>query len=1478
MANIKRNFVAGRMNKVVDERLVPDGEYIDAMNIRMGSTENSEVGVIENTKGNTPLTSLAYIDGTPLSPQAKCIGAIEDSANETIYWFVHDGNFGGTTGVLDMIVSFNTYSNVLTYHIISVNDGSDNTSTLNFSQEYLITGVNIVEDLIFFTDDYNPPRVFNKKRNYPNPVAGIDQFTAESILVIKRPPAESPSIELVNIGGQSNYMDTRFLSFAYRYRYADGEYSATSQWSEIAFIPKPFSFSVDSFLNEGMTNFYNAVNVTYNSGSSLVVGIDLLFKQADNNIIKVIEKLDKNNLGLINDTNYTYQFSNSKIFTILPESELLRLYDNVPRYAKAQTIMGNRLMYGNYVEGYDLIDSSGRPIKLEYSLSLTSEEIGSENIPTAFDDSTYTIDAIEGSYTATNSVLNIDLSNVSDSLVEGSAISIEVAIGHSAFTGETPFPTETTATTQLNFSFFLQNSYASVYDMATSTEFQDAIGTSLNIQTVADSCNGFTFTDYLNCAIPNNLDSLQKFASGISAVNQPVEIITSPGSSTIGIRLIVMQYLDNIVTPTQEVFEYYEYTFAQATFQRIASTQSLHSNRGYEVGIVYMDDFNRATTTLVSPNNTMHIGCNLSAFKNTLQVTIPPTQVAPYWAKRYKLVIKPDQQGYETIYCNLFFTNPNTNECYLLLEGENIKKVEVGDRLIVKADTSGPTQDCVYATVLEKESKASGFIEPLSGAVVPSGVYIKVNPNSFSVVETENAIVAPGRMQVDENTPGSYPFMNYPMSIYRGAGYDPIHPTWEYEDYTIPAGSRIKIYLKFQRTGVSDGGCERREYTLEKTLVSGASYDNMYDWFVGDAVENILNSGIQIVGGSGCPIDNVFISGLGTIPSGSLCTNYYRFNRNSITNQLYLRMSGTLRCGGWLEVRKRRSTIIADIEVFRAENTLIFETEPTDSLPDVFFENNLSFAIDENGNHMGNVTNQNINSGISGVVDTGFFNCFSFGNGAESYKIRDSLIGKSFSLGERVTSVSAQDYKEADRFADITYSGIYNAESNVNKLNEFNLGLLDYKNLETSFGSIFILDGRQTDVLVLQEDKISYVLAGKNLLSDAAAGGAITSVPEVLGTQIARTEKYGISFNPESYIQWGFDRYFTDAKRGVVLQLRGDSYSSDQLKIVSEQGMRTWFRDMFNESFSTQKLGGYDPYMNEYVLCSNDSPIPITPECLSCGMSQSFTISTEISGESGIDYCVNLGQLIGQSTVTYNVISNVDDASFKVTATYNGHEFTSGIETESGSFTFNKDLISMQEVSMNILPLTAGTVILDVTIGCPDYQELTVIEVVLTNNSESGMSIHTQYRYENDGYISPLQSNGVVFVSGTSNPLVSRYNSFTGPTGSGAFPPEGAVLTIQTDKIGSDDYNFNVSTDKFKYARTNTLYPNTSVGINGLLAVATTATPITNSGTIYSSNFTVPAESSGNILYLIWDFRKATPVTLCYSDIDSNDACCNCGD
>jgi hypothetical protein len=1462
MANITRNFIAGRMNKIVDERLLPDGEYIDAMNVRMGSTEKSEVGVISNTKGNTSLTTLKYIDGTNLSTDARCIGAIEDSARETIYWFVHDPSFtdAGLTGKLDLIVSYNINTNILIYHVVSIDNGSGVLTTLNFNPKYLITGINIIEDLLFFTDDYNPPRVINIKNSYANPVGDVDQFNAESILVIKKPPTESPSVQVITTSGQENYLQDRFICFAYRYEYENGEYSATSQWSDIAFIPNPFEFNVNSMLNEGMTNFGNTAIVSYNTGGPLVVGIDLLFKQSNNNIIKVIEKINKVERGLSNNSIETFSFNNSKIFTVLSEAEILRLYDNVPRFAKAQTIMGNRLMYGNYVEGYDLVDSSGVPVKFEYIANFVTEEIGLTNIPEELNSGNYQLNT---PLVIPDSVVYVDLAEAN--LVAGSFISVALTFSHDSFSGSTPYPTETTDNTEVTFDFFLNADYSSVYALASSIEFQEAVGTATNILPVYDptpgaetSCDGTTFTDQFNCALPNNLDALEKVGSGITGVDQPIKIIASPSSTEIGFQLCAMKYVDNPATPTVTVYEYYTISFAAAIFQEIGNPRSLHSNRGYEIGIVYMDDFNRSSTALVSPNNAVHISCGFSANKNSIQVIIPTTQRAPYWATRYKFVIKPDEENYETIYSNLFFTDPETNSVWFYLEGENTKKVEIGDRLIVKADTDGPKTNCAYATVLEKQAQASGFITPVGDVTVPAGLYIKINPNTFSAVLDPDAIIDLGEQRVC----GNYAISTYTVNV-----EDPDNPGM-YLDYSIPAGSIINLKLNWNRDGVRSD-CEARGYLFERRLTASANYDSFVDWWNGDNIGALLSTGT--------PKDDSteleYIPTLGILTQTDFSIMYLQFYREPVTNKLSLQLSTGKRCTGVNYPLRRRYCVTSKVEVFRAIDLIIFETEPQDALPDVFFENNLSFGIDVDGNHLGNIQNQDIVGGIPAIIDTGFFNCFSFGNGAESYKIRDSIIGRSFNLGERVTSVAEQDYKEADRFADITYSGVYNQETNLNKLNEFNKGLSNYKNCEVSFGEIFVLDARETDVLTLQEDKISYVLAGKNLLSDASAGNVITATPEVLGTQIARTEKYGISFNPESYVQWGYDRYFTDAKRGAVIQLKGNSSQNDQLVVVSEMNMRTWFRDTFNTNFNTQKLGGFDPYMNEYVLSINDKLLPSEEGCIDCGLNQTFTLSIGEEVPSQITYCVNLGSLIGETDISFNFTDIDEGATIEIQVDYDGNTESTGRVDTGGVLTFDKNNISVETAEITLI--YTGNMTVSVLVDCVQTKTLNIVEVVVTNNSEAGQTIHTQYRYTNGTFIGPLLSNLVLFDNGTETPLVSRYNISTGFIGTGGFPPIGSTMILSTNKIVPDSYNFDVAQDKFKYFRSNTLYDNNSTDIQTLLNASATATPILGASPLFYANFIVPSGSNGDYLYLIWDLRDSILTELCFTTAII-DTCCDC--
>ena len=1482
MAYTVRNFIAGRMNKSLDERLIPNGEYIDALNIRLGSTEASEIGAVENSKGNTRLTTLEYINGTALSTNATCIGAYADGEQETMYWFIHDNNFGvGATGKLDLIVSYNTTTETITYHVISIDDGGGVNTILNFSNTYLVTGVNLIDDLLFFTDDLNQPRRINVTKNYADPVADVDAFLPNDILVVREAPLNSPTIIPINIPGEENFLEDRFISFAYRYKYEDNEYSAVSQFSAPSFVPQAYDISSESYLNEGMVNATNACKVTFDSGGSLVVGIDVLFKEMTSDSINVIEKINKVDAGYEDNALYTLSFANSKIFTVLPSSEILRLYDNVPLLAKAQTVMGNRLMYGNYVDGWDLNTTAGFPTQFNYQTSLISDSVGLESLTFTRSSGNYTFGTTT---TIVNSVLNLDLSSAANNLGAGATINLSLTFTHSAFyatAGIVTNPIELSTDRELFFVYTLTQSYSSVDALFNSVDFQDKIGLASNILPVYSatdptSCDGYTLTDLFNCAITDSLQGgdptpVYKYASGITATAQPVLATHVSGTNIISFQFPAMQFVDDVSAPVDSVYEYYTVSARSATFSVLGTPTSLHSNRGYEVGIVYMDGFNRATTALVSTDNTIHVPCSSSADKNHIRVTIPPTQIAPYFATRYKFVIKPDEATYNTVYSSIFFYDTVTGTDYFLLQGENAAKVEVGDRLIVKRDVDGPLNSCAYATVLEKKAQAKNFIEVFEsdGATeieVPQGVYMQMRSSNFNSSLTDNAVLSTPTYTTCEGNLGHFPMQelmfSQSTSTPDGSGVYPV--------YDIPTGSRIRLKFKFTRIGpgndAGDNNCERRNYTFDKSYTSSETYANIIEWFYGDNIAETLNSGVVDVGGSeNCDPTN-YVNLPTAISSanfygldGDVCVNQYRWFMDTGTNEIRLAIVGTRSCGS---NRKRKSCIESSIQVLRAENTIVFETLPPDALADVWYESSVSYPISTTGLHTGNVQTQT--STLPAIIDTAFFNCFTFGNGVESYKSRDSISGRAMALGNRVTTVSAQDFKRAHRFADMTYSGVFNNESNLNKLNEFNLGLLNYKPLEESFGPIEKMMAQDTNILVLQEDKISYVLASKNLIADSTGGGLISSVPEILGTQIARVEEFGISNNPESFAQWGPFKYFSDAKRGAVIQLTGNG-PNESLVVVSEAGMRSWFRDMFISNFSSQKIGGFDPYMNEYVLGNNTISLPVTLPCIRCGVTQTYTIPA-----SGLNVCYDVGQTVGVVTISWPAPT----ASFSFQTTYDGAVVTHGPYTIAGTATVDKDSITAQQLDIRLtnngVPATVA-----ITVSCPDADELTLILVTVTNNADLNHLIHNQYQWIDGTFVSPLHSNQVQFISSTDAFAISQYATVTGPQGGNIIPADGAVVSIISDKQTTDSFNFDVTTDDFKWLRSSTLYANNDTDITSLLAAATSLVPAGTAPT-FSGSFTLPAGTNGDYIYLIWDYAATVTATLCYSNLSLADACCDC--
>lgn len=1483
--NISNNFILGRMNKSVDERLVPKGEYVDARNVRLGSTESTEIGAVENSKGNLPLTAITF-EGSAVEG-AKCIGVYEDGIKQTLYWFV-------TSPTVDMILSYNTQNNLLTYHV-------ESTSVLNFNSSYLVTGVNKIGDLLFFTDNINPPRVINVTKNYPSPVGGVDQITQDDINVIKKIPGyentgsdyvplEAPRVSLINVSGEENYLIDSFISFAYRYRYEDGQYSALSLFSQPAFQAQNFKFSIDNFNNAGMQNSFNAANVTFSTGTERALEVELVYKDATSNVIYVVERYNKIDKTWANNASVSIQFVNSKIYTTLGSDELLRLYDNVPLLSQAQTIQGNRLMYGNYTEGYNIEQPKGTRLSIDYkTVPVFSGITGTElDIATGGSSGTsYTINPSTPT-TVLNNELTFNVSAVSPlPIAIGTTFTFVVSIESSPSTpvqGNGPlflanYQTNGGQPFGLNIQFTTTVVYNTPNEMLNSIEFQSAIGTAAApvFQPVATSTSGATAVDNFNTAV-GDAPSLPKINSAITSncgnptllpceVNQGFGYSVNGDSFTLQ-TLAVQYYFDDGAGNVSNMWEYFQFLpfSSGSSYRQILNTLSLHSNRDYETGIVYMDDYGRASTVLVSELNTVFIPPIRSIDKNQIQVTL--NNLPPFWANKYKFVVKPRQGTYETVYVNYVKQDEdNLQTYYYKLEGDNINKVNVGDTLICKLDTVGPLSSEVKLNVLDIQTLTSTAIS--SNVPGRNGVYMTINSGSITPISLNQNTFDTGfqqdKMFNDSCTGLANSAFNL-LGVNDSAGV-PV---------PIPAGATVRIQINNWR-GASGAisGCNLRRYSFDQTFTANQNYTDLYQFMINQNIDITNNNG-----GVSIDLSMNFQDNNGTGPftaynqtSSGQCfvSQTFIIQQGGPGTSMYFRnISNMPKCGGlpsYFGNTGMPSNAGCRIIITEASGLVVFETSPAEVDPNLFYDSSEFYDI-SGGFHMSGSANGDQNQAANNVPLIATLNngdCFTFGNGVESYKILDELAAPSFQLGERVLAVSNQDYKRAHRFAEVTYSGVFSPGANSNNLNEFNLGLVNFQDYDTSFGPIMKLYARETDILCLQEDRISYILTNKDTISDAGTGGgAIIAVPNVLGKQIARIEEYGISFNPESFAAWGNQMFFTDTKRSAVIMLEG-SGQGQSLTNIAESGMRSWFRDQFIEQFETQKLGGYDPYMDEYVMSTNDIDIPAASSITACGVELS---QTDAAG--AFSYTVQLGASIGDIDIDYTVTSG----TITVDALWNGTTFSATDVSESGTLTFNKDETIPSEVFITITSVSDKATYTSL-VNCPPVAELTIIQIVLTESSTNGESTHFGYNWSDSNITSPTTS--VLANLGLINP--SEYTLATGQRSVGVFPYNGTDILMRVNSEFNDTYVFPVPNNNpspFKYLSSNIEY--TQAQINTLIPLLNNVPgPIANpSAGVYQSIINNIALPIGNqFLYLVWDLRTVSSSTLCVNSTVS-EACCGC--
>ena len=343
----KRIFNKG-LDTDSDDRLIQQGFYRDALNIRVSSSDGPNVGAINAVKGNFQKSNI--LDNI----ESVTIGSYLSEQRDSIIWFVWRAD--------NQHMIFE-YTHATDEYVLVLQN-----SILNFDRNHLITGINDIDGLLYWTDDYNPPRKINIDKAIKHTESNGEDLEGYSSLLsdgsllereqfisaIKAQPVQRPSYNFVTDSTKDYNLVRRgkYFKFKYRYVYDDNEKSAWSGISDITYTDYDILESTSVEFNEFSFNnisLYNAIVVSFLNGHETVSRIQVAASESDSDFF-LIADVDKNDS--VNVQSIT--FYNDGVYTSLDVNDSIKPFDDLPRLAKAQELIdGNKIAYGNYLSGYD---------------------------------------------------------------------------------------------------------------------------------------------------------------------------------------------------------------------------------------------------------------------------------------------------------------------------------------------------------------------------------------------------------------------------------------------------------------------------------------------------------------------------------------------------------------------------------------------------------------------------------------------------------------------------------------------------------------------------------------------------------------------------------------------------------------------------------------------------------------------------------------------------------------------------------------------------------------------------------------------------------------------------------------------------------------------------------------------------------------------------------------------------------------------
>jgi hypothetical protein len=1256
MPSINNFFTAGIMNKDLDERLVPSGTYRDALNITVENSTGANSGAVHNSLGNNLISNLSDVidDYDPLTSNARTIGAVVYEQDHLIYWLVSADNF-------DAILEYNGVIGVTTAVLVST------TGQLNFSKEYIVTGINYVNGFLYWTDNFNPPRKINISRS--KTYAVDDTRIDDDLSVIIEPPLNAPSIRLFNTPNTSNNDDhnnieEKFIYFAYRWKYIDNQYSAVSPFSAVAFNPKDFVLDFNIGNTKTMVNRYNSAEIQVKTGGRNVKEIQVIMYDTNGLNCNVIETFDKFDLSISDNSFYRFIFNNNKTYSILEQAQVTRLFDNVPLLAKSQDFVGNRIMYGNYTQFYDI----EFPVAINVAFGSTDNN-GVVPIQTFRSDRDYEIGVIYldeyGRHTTVLTSLNnttyipptqSDKGNSLDVTLFNTppiwATNYRLVIKQSQGEYYNILPMYFYTSGQFRY-FLIHESDKDKFAVGDYLIFKcDAAGPTYSnkkykILEFKDQLAGFAGISgalpglYIKIKVdfPSELNpgsGQTTYWMGSFGNSESTPILIANGTNLNGYAEDPIYYGEadpnSLSLDTNSIFFpslYNGDNDFRITVEVISSTEfrwtkDITSSGGWTNANIDLVNSYFINTSNLNNNNAINAGEGVGIRWSTQPV------LGDIWKINLRGIAFSPTGGN---IANNYFGGSGNNDttCPLTLDPNQDITIYPGDIIEIRfQEDQNP-----YSSSATQVFYSNGTYENIEEWFVESETYlIFQNTNSSGINEGSNSVwFRRGSNFLTIQSPIPYSRILYDKT-------DPNFKT--YPVYMLIKGS--SIYNPVNRMAASITVKHLENAIIAETVGKESDIDIYHEL---SETYKIANGRHEVLWRSNdftAPTYAGIYTNLGQeIPGSAITVNDQQHNFH-VGEQIYIHSSNTsLLPNGYY-------TILQVPNPYNIVIDLVFPgSGPVTPAGISYYE----FDQNQTGNNLTNGAKIRINN--TKVINSDY-NAWSYTNGMESYRIRDDFNRATIKYSQRV-STTVDEYKQKKSENAISYSGVYGENTGINKLNEFNLSLGNFKYLDKEFGSIQKMHARDTDLVVFQENKVSLVRYGKNLLYDAVGGSQVASIQEVLGTQVSYPGEYGISKNPESFSVWGDNLYFTDSRRGAVLSMQGD-----QIIDISNIGMRRYFKDLMSEYSDTQKLGGYDPRNNMYILSSNENsviPCDLTidndsiklPSNASGNIYNLFNIISSVGWEIelidigfGTNWCtLSITQGIGNQLITATFSNNTTD-------------------------------------------------------------------------------------------------------------------------------------------------------------------------------------------------------------------------------------------